>query len=480
MKFHQIVAVQILIGILICCSIAAPNREYKEDTTLKKKNSAAAIFTDLNQKNAPDKIETNLDFPRLSFNIFSDFVNDHVPYTTDDKVKRAVVNNLGYGSQSNNFFPHKKYYFLPPAKISTSTHFSPTITKLASLSDHYQINDVDELLKEVDKLYDVSQKSGYFSSNVSSQNYTQIKFQSIETPKSNTETLSTYKSPISSQYFFSIHPIATNFNLKSTEFYEKDHNENNQQYYARTKNVGSSLKNQRDLNIEKYPNTKFENEIRSIQKMIQKYNDEKSTSIQPISYVHSYAEFVEFPKVKPSLNNIPTKQHNKQTTFSEEDFYSTQEKLLSVKPVQFPIAEDNDFNKNARVQLDIVSPKILINSSRNKIIASDLIRDSKEKKINDSNLINIVRSFLNHRYNTDQWLNLKSSATQSVLDYIGSKSFTQKEKTSSKLTPELNYQISEADNNPHTLLIYNKNPSLIPEIEPMYERITNENVNMQR
>ncbi|KAL7298988.1 hypothetical protein TKK_0008085 [Trichogramma kaykai] len=457
MRFHQIVAVQILIGILICCSITALNCEYKEDTTLKKKNSATAIFTGLNQKNVPEKIETNLDFPQLSFNIFSDFVNDHVPNTTDDKVKRAVVNNLGYGTQSNNFFPHNKYYFLPPAKISTSTHFSPTITKLASLSDHYQINDVDELLKEVDKPYDVSQKSRYFSSNASSQNYTQIKFQSIETPQSNTETLSTYKSPISSQYFFSIHPIATNFNLKSTEFYENHHNENNQQYYARTKNVDSSLQNQRDLNIEKYPNTKFENEIRSIQKMIQKYNDEKSTTIQPISYIHSYAEFVEYPKVKPSLNNIHTRQHNKQTSFSEEDFYRTQEKLLSVKPVQFPIAEDNDFNKYARVQLDIVSPKILINSNGNKIIASDLIRDSKQKKINDSNLINIVRSFMNR-----------------------SKSFTQKEKTSSKLTPELNYQIPEADNNPHTLLIYNKNPSLIPEIEPMYERITNEKVNLQR
>lgn len=384
--------------LLASCTLAKHRSNHREDDdednfpSNHRRKHLKDEESDLNEEYNEEQNQEN-DLPVLPPIILLDFVNstdDDSSNHNEDKPKRTIDGNLGYGFNKNNFFHGKHNFYLPDGKsgtaVSIEESLSPyeptTVTEEIKPITEKTETEIDKELKDAKKPYlealpdplplqkereplpvyppypaygqrtklhktsssDFGQQRRPTGINPYSSSYTTAATPSSESFLTYTQKPNNYH-PGSSNYVKSANlngysrPVSSSYLPDQTQVGDL------------TPSQSGNANHNEVLNLASYPRYTIENGIKYEHKIVWKYPDGKVSDSPPESFSNSYSTIAEQENLKTESGFRPSRPfypnpmyHSYQNTpVSDYNPYVNQPKnnnnnnnIHSPKPVQFP------------------------------------------------------------------------------------------------------------------------------------------------
>lgn len=300
------------------------------------------------------EFENKKQLPVLPPLILLDFV-DNETIATDEKAKRTIDSNLGYGYGNDvNLFSGKHNYYLPNVKtgVGTAVSIEDLEPKIKPITEKTEINDerkklpYEELpdplpLQNEEPLPIYPPFGSVFGQRTKLQKTTSANFENKQQRLPNGYTMLPDLRNHDKQ-----HPTGY-YTSQSRPIELTDFSNNNNNYhhhrYVRPTTTGTSYYPNRELNLRDYPKFSVENGIRYEHKIVWKYPDGKVSEMPPLNFYTSEQPQRQLnppPETiggfRPSLPPLrpPVSSSANHNSFNNPT--TTQNNIYSQKPVQFP------------------------------------------------------------------------------------------------------------------------------------------------
>ncbi|XP_014205651.1 uncharacterized protein LOC106637396, partial [Copidosoma floridanum] len=340
------------------------------------------------------------EFPILPPIILLDFVNGtdnnslNKSDQGDDKLKRTIDDNLGYGFSSNSLFMGKHNFYFPAGSTGTAVSIDESVSPLKSetiteeikpITEKTDANEEDDNAKAQKPFFEdlpdplplqyqealpIYPPYPVYGQRTKLQKTPSSNFEKHSSAKLHQSSYLTPAPPIPSGHYKQLFSYAPHKSASHTDQSDPFFSANLNRYtrpmtssyianymtgkygsnalksYANSNpNANSSPNSNQEINSPNYPKYTIENGVRYEHKTVWKYPDGKISEVPPLSHVNAYSENAGQQKLNqpPTIGGFrpsipfhspptPTSQHASYSSYNTR----SQNNIYSPRPVQFP------------------------------------------------------------------------------------------------------------------------------------------------